>query len=155
MAKPAPQAIRVEAVELVASGEMGVRAAARKVGVSEASVSRWTQREGVAVTATTTPAAALEANAARHAARRARLAEQTGDLAEEALGRAGELMREGETREAKDLTVMGAILTDKHLLLTGEATSRHEVQRSPDEQRLRVAELLAGLEARRLDAGSQ
>lgn len=149
MPKVVPQAVKVEAVELVRSG-VGVRQAANAVGVGRSTVSREVQSAGVVVP-NRTPLPAIAANRERFAAARAQMAETTAELAQKAYDRAGQAIEDGDGTQAKAFAVTGAILTDKHLLLTGEATSRTERSVSPDEQRLRVAELLATLEARRLE----
>lgn len=146
MPKVTPQSVKVEAVELVRSGQAGVREAAAEVGVGRSSVSRWVQSEGIVVP---NQPAAVALNRERWAAKRAELAQGFVALADKALAKAGEAMDNNEGANAKAYAVTAAIATDKHLLLTGEATSRHERTSSPEEQRLRVAELLALLESRR------
>lgn len=94
-------------------------------------------------------APAIAANREKWAARRAELADTFSRLAGKAADQAEQSIDEGDGANAKQMLVAAAIATDKHLLLTGEATSRHEVGRTADEQRLRVAELLTALEARR------
>ena len=152
MPKALPESIKVEALEMVRDGA-GVREAARAVGVSPMAVSRLARSEGVVVPTERT-APAIAANKERWAAKRQELAETFGEMASKAARKANEAMDDDRGSDAKAFAVTAAIATDKHLLLTGEATSRSEKVLPPAEQQLRILELVATLEARRLASGS-
>lgn len=134
---------------MVRSGEAGVREAGRAVGVTGAAVSKWVQSQGIVVNAERTPHAAIAANRERHEARRAIEAVESIAVAEVARGKVLQYLNDDRPSDARQASIVYGVMLDKHLLLTGQATSRTERTASPAEVQSRLLELVAAWEQRR------
>lgn len=121
---PATPEQRAEAVAIYA--DHGPTEAAKLTGWNKGTVTKWAQAAGVETVANERTRQATEAASAAWAARRARLADETGRVAEKALTKV-EVFLDGEkAKAASDTSAAFARLIDKAQLLSGAATSRSE-----------------------------
>lgn len=135
---------RKQALELVREG-VGYREITRRTGVSRSTISTWAREAGIDTEKADQVAAAAEANRVGWHKRRGELIDRFGDLAELMLERTEAC---NESADAKNLITAAAIAVDKAQLLSGSATSRHEVM-DAQRRRERVGHLRDELAERR------
>jgi len=101
----------------------GPTAVQTELGIPKGTVTKWAQAAGVETVSSERNAAAVEAARIDHAARREALAGKLTLVAEQAVDRELQLIANGDLRD-----VVGAGTRAIHdlLLLTGQATARHE-----------------------------
>lgn len=113
-------------------------------GIPKPTLIRWAKTEGIEVERSTTrTAAATEATVARWAERRAKLADEAGEVAALTLARIKDLVPV-DALEAQRLATVFGVTLDKAQLLTGAATARTE-HLAPDrtpEQESELAQVL-------------
>jgi transposase-like protein len=126
--------------------KVGAAEAARRLGgIPPGVVRQWAHRAGLARERVVQGRTHAEALRLSWAQRRADLRDQAGEVAAEALQA---VRTEPDPQAKKALTVTFAILVDKALLISGEATSRTETL-SPEQARAEVRQLRDDLAARR------
>lgn len=139
-----PAETREQALSLLRDG-VGTRETERRTGVPKQTLSRWAKTAGInADLAARTEAAAASTKLA-WAQRRALLVDELGNATVQLLEKT---LAAEDGRDARGWATALAILVDKAQLLSGAATSRHEV--FDRERRLaRISEVADELAARR------
>jgi transposase-like protein len=143
-----PDAIRQEALAIAADESYG--AASEATGVPASTIRVWATRAHQAVKAT--GVAVVIPEGATWSEKRDLLCEAALAGASEAASACRQAILEERARDARDLSVCFAVLTDKHLLLGGFATSRHEswsvtAHVDPEQRRRETDEEVAKLKA--------
>jgi hypothetical protein len=116
------EAKRSEALQLLRD-QVGTQETARRTGVPAPTLSRWAAAEGIESPNAERTASANEATRLAWVQRRGQLVDRLGDVSAELLEKA----RNADAREAQAFMTAVAIGVDKAQLLSGSATSRHEV----------------------------
>lgn len=141
---PISDEVRNAALDRLRAGEQ-VTDVARDIGVNKSTVSKWATKAGVAVVTEGRTANATRAAQTKWAERRATLIDDMGQVAAELLQKA---RTADDARQAQGFATSVAIFVDKAQLLSGAATSRHEV-RDVERRRERILQMADELEERR------
>lgn len=133
MAKPKPRAPltpeqRKPYLARLAAGEPAA-AVAKAAGVNPTTLYRWAKKDGVDLRARHSASpekteAAQQGARLAWAARRDRMADRFGEIAEQALDLAATSLGAGAARNAQSAVIAACAAVDKAQLLTGGATSR-------------------------------
>ncbi|HKN57148.1 MAG TPA: hypothetical protein VJX66_31980 [Amycolatopsis sp.] len=135
---------RAAALALLRDG-VGVRETERQTGIPRSTLSQWATEAGIVNPRATQTANAVAATRLAWTQRRGALVDKVGESAEALLER---LVGEADAADVKHLSVAFGVLVDKAQLLSGAATSRHEVL-DAQRRRNRVEEMADELAARR------
>jgi hypothetical protein len=115
---------REAALALLRDG-VGTQETARQTGIPAQTLSRWSKAEGIVSPNAEQTASANESVRLAWAQRRGALTDRLGSIIEGLLDRVEE---DGTpAKDVRDYVWSAAVLTDKAQLLSGSATSRHEV----------------------------
>lgn len=134
---------RAEALQMLRD-EIGTQETSRRTGIPPGTLSRWAKTAGIVSPNAAQTAGANEAVRLAWTKRRGDLVDQLGQVAAELLEKA----RSADPRDAQSLMTAVAIGVDKAQLLSGSATSRHEVL-DAQRRRERVAQMQDELAVRR------
>ena len=136
--------VKTDALTRLQAGQ-GTREVSRDTGVPASTLSRWAKDAGIVADRAGQTRAATEATALKWSQRRDRLADIIGENLETLLGKS---VAAEKGSDASGFAVAFGVFLDKAQLLTGAATSRHEVF-DAQRRRERIAEMADELEQRR------